>query len=171
MLGDPPVPSITASFRRDTFLRLGGFRTDVRLGEDTDLWMRFADSGPVARAARVTAEYHIDPFAGLSLTSTHLSEADFDCPHLVEWPRQREGATFWKREFIAKRQLERLNGLYRAGYGRRVRRELANVRTDVRRAELQRLRLLTYLVPVEVFRAIRRAGWWARRSVVLGNAG
>jgi glycosyltransferase involved in cell wall biosynthesis len=45
---NPYVGTPGVMIRRDLFARLGGFRTDLRAGEDVDLWLRAAYRGVVA---------------------------------------------------------------------------------------------------------------------------
>ncbi|MGY6274683.1 glycosyltransferase family 2 protein [Methylomonas sp. MgM2] len=48
LVGKNFVPTSSALFRRDTVLELGLFRSDIRFGEDLELWAKIAARHPVA---------------------------------------------------------------------------------------------------------------------------
>ena len=53
--GGECVTTVTAMARRDCLIRVGGFATRYRCGEDTDLWARLAELGPFAYHGRPMA--------------------------------------------------------------------------------------------------------------------
>lgn len=44
----PPIPHGSAMFRKGAFLKAGGYRSAMVRVEDTDMWLRLAELGPVA---------------------------------------------------------------------------------------------------------------------------
>ncbi len=53
--GGECINTMTAMARRECLIRLGGFATRFRCGEDTDLWARLAELGPFAYHGRPMA--------------------------------------------------------------------------------------------------------------------
>lgn len=58
--GGMPVWTGAMALRREVFVRLGGFKPPLHLGEDFDLWVRVALQGPLAFWNKPLAYYHQD---------------------------------------------------------------------------------------------------------------
>jgi glycosyltransferase involved in cell wall biosynthesis len=84
-LGEHPAPTIlinnpigtsTAVAPLSALQAAGGFRTDLRYGEDWDLWLRIAEMGPVRKLPGVWAEHRVRPgsLAGADRAELHRAE-------------------------------------------------------------------------------------------------
>jgi glycosyltransferase involved in cell wall biosynthesis len=51
----------SAMFRKDDYLKAGGYRRQFRLAQDLDLWMRLTDFGQVAFVPECLCEYRYEP--------------------------------------------------------------------------------------------------------------
>ena len=55
-----PVTSITATIKKSIFIEQKGFKPNLKLGEDFDLWVRIANNYPVAFVNKALAYYNQD---------------------------------------------------------------------------------------------------------------
>ena len=71
------IGTSTAVARREAVAAAGGFREDVRFGEDWDLWLRLAERGPVAKLPGVWTEHRERPgsLAAAAATEVHHASA------------------------------------------------------------------------------------------------
>lgn len=58
--GENEINSSGIAVRRDVFLSAGTFPVGIRIGEDSDLWMRIAWSTKIAHIPRPLSVYHLD---------------------------------------------------------------------------------------------------------------
>jgi glycosyltransferase involved in cell wall biosynthesis len=56
-----PAGSSNVVIRRTLLERVGGFDTELRTGEDWDMWLRLAAEGPPARVPRPVVAYRVHP--------------------------------------------------------------------------------------------------------------
>ncbi|MEM7652840.1 MAG: glycosyltransferase family 2 protein [Pseudomonadota bacterium] len=55
------IGTSTVMVRRDAMIASGGFRRDLQIAEDFDMWLRLAAMGPVAASPMVGTEYLVRP--------------------------------------------------------------------------------------------------------------
>src|SRR5690606_13426360 len=134
----------------DVLAEMGGFRAEYHQGEDTDLWLRIALDYDIAFNTEATMVYHVDHDPENSVSQRTQTQETFQSPHMVVWPELDDGSNPWFAEYIAKKQLQVLSGLYNSGFRQEVREGLRYVRTRTHRRAKHWLSIKT-LVPLE---------WW-----------
>ncbi len=119
-----PICTSTVVARRAAIEAAGGFRTDVRFGEDWDLWLRLAEQGTVVQIRNMWAEHRERPgsLVGGDLAAIHRAgEAVLDAAFA------RSPALYRPVARAARARLECRSGVraYRAGDYAGARRHLA----------------------------------------------
>lgn len=64
--------SSSVAFKKDTFFKIGAYNTQLRTGQDIDLWIRFGLHGPIAFNPTVTMLYNF--FDPTSLSNSQLND-------------------------------------------------------------------------------------------------
>ncbi len=114
-LGDHPLCSSSVGIPRKIFYEVGGFLTDVRYGEDEDLWGKIALRYPIVFSWQVGAIYHLD--------ATNRA-----CDNI---PLEEEA-------FVKTARLEKLHGNVKAGIEDDLNEFLARKEIDLAKLHVQR---------------------------------
>lgn len=88
----------SAMFRREDYLRVGGYRPQFRVAQDLDLWMRLTDSGLLAFIPECLCEYRYDPE---SISGRHGRE-QADMTELIIALRKRRAAGLSEVALLAR---------------------------------------------------------------------
>lgn len=169
-LGIEPLLTSCVGVRRDVLLKTGGFKTKYRQGEDTDLWLRIALEYSIAFSTQATVVYHVDHDPENSVSQRKQTRDTFESPHMVAWVELDDGSNPWFGEYVAKKQLQVLSGLYSSGFRKEVQERLRYVQTSTHRAAKLWLSIKT-LFPVGWWLKGRRLKWWSIRYIRYGLGG
>jgi glycosyltransferase involved in cell wall biosynthesis len=100
--------------RRDVILEAGGFREDLKLGADLDLWLRLLERGPGLVSPAVTVKYHLHDaqVSGDRAAMWSAHRAIVDAYRDRSWctpavRAQVEGILLWDQLRAAARESER----------------------------------------------------------------
>lgn len=124
LLGGAPVATSSVVVRGEAFRAVGGFRADLRHGEDWDLWCRLAERGLFAWVGETTV-VHREHGGNVSLDL--VRKASDQCTAAATWWRRRHRLAAAERAALRATLVRR--------HVRRVRRMLASPR--VPRSEVE----------------------------------
>jgi glycosyltransferase involved in cell wall biosynthesis len=118
----------SAVFRRAVFLDLGGFRANMRSGEDMELWSRIAGRHPWVFVDEEVARYYLDPKSSSTLgSSAPLPSVDWIYPEAEMRGRIRPELWASYRRFRRDWTLDRARALMARGETGRARTAIARI--------------------------------------------
>jgi hypothetical protein len=93
----------SAMFRRDAYLRAGGYRPEFRFAQDLDLWIRLAKLGRIAVVPEVLFEVRFEPGAISGINRPQQVESARIAIALRDAPQEREAELLQQASSITRK--------------------------------------------------------------------